>query len=120
SVLRGISLVNDSPSPLHADDFRNGILTPAAVDRIASSARSAHADGALIVAVTRFGLQAGIERRVWLQTKTFLVRSDGDTVLGPFYSLGSDETLPKLIGKGYARSDEEMLAMATGQAARRL
>jgi hypothetical protein len=92
---------------------------PIVEGELSRAAREAEVDAALAVEIDRCGMHAGIEREVWLRVRGLLETSQSAKV-GPFLGVGRARATRKLIGRGYSKTDDELLAQAAQQAVSQL
>lgn len=79
------------------------------------------ADGVVCVALDRSGIRQALFREVWVRLTAYVVMADaGATARGPVYALGVARTAPRLVGRGFLRTDEDLVAEAAETAAARL
>jgi hypothetical protein len=98
----------------------SGLILPASDQVIAAMRRVEAVDGLLFTAVEEFGVSGGLERTVWIRCIAYLARVDTGQIHGPYDAAGWARAFRKLVGKGYQRPDEDLLAAAARSAARQL
>jgi hypothetical protein len=74
------------------------------------------ADGTLLLVIDRFATESGLERGIWLRCAASLQPSGDRSCSGPYYGVGAARAGRKLIGKGFTRTDEQLVAQACDQA----
>jgi hypothetical protein len=95
----------------------------AATERLSAIAAREKSDALLVLSIDRFGMNAGFQREIWVRACAWLYsmrRSGKGELLGPFYALGQASAGRKLIGKGFSRDDDALIAVAADAAAHRL
>lgn len=98
----------------------SGQILPASDQAIAAMRQAQPVDGLLFTAVEDFGISGGLERTVWIRCVAYLARANSLHIDGPFDAAGWARAFRKLVGKGYQRTDEDLLAAAARSAARQL
>jgi hypothetical protein len=116
------TVLRDLASPNHP---REDILSfQPAFDAFAGAiANVRDSDACLLTVMDRFGLNAGLEREVWLRTVAWMWRrvpNSRGVLTGPYYAVGRAVAGRKLIGKGFGRTDDELVRDACAQASTRL
>src|SRR5439155_20767642 len=88
----------------------------------AEYARSEKSDAALVSMVDRFGLNTGLERELWVRAAAYVVLAADGEVRGPFFAIGRARSGRKFFGfgKGFDRTDAELVRSAISQTAHRL
>jgi hypothetical protein len=87
-----------------------------------SLAGAHRAEACLLTVIDHFHTNTGLEREVWLRAIGWLWRADqpGGGFRGPFYAIGRAVAARRLIAKGFARTDDQLVHQAAAQAAMRL
>ncbi len=125
SGLSGLTMVAppvaDSAPPLWQEPEERSVRSSPkpSEESMATYARSAQADAALVIAIDRFGLRTGLEREVWFQVIAYLSPTEGP-MRGPFFAVGRGRVTRKLIGKGYGKDDSQLVRESCQQIARQL
>lgn len=124
SGLSGITVVAppaDSAPPVWQEPAERGARSSPkpSEESMAAYTRAAQADAALVVAIDRFGLRAGLEREIWFQIVAYLMPAEGEA-RGPFFAVGRGRVTRRLIGKGYGKDDSQLVRESCQQIARQL
>jgi hypothetical protein len=89
--------------------------TPDTSPELGALARQANTDAGLAVTVDRCGLHVGIEREVWIRVAGRIETARSEA-FGPLYGVGWARSSRKLLGRGFSRTDAELLDQAARQA----
>ncbi len=81
-------------------------------DASEGASSKSNSDAALHLGIDRFGVRAGVERRVWLRVKAKLDRSGNRTAPPAFYAFGQARTGMTLFQRGFQKTDLQLLAAA--------
>jgi hypothetical protein len=110
----GTEMIRDDSLSFIYDFARAGALFTAKVQ----------SDSCLFAVMDRFGNNTGLEREVWIRTVAWLWKRvdkyEPGVLVGPFFAVGRAVAGRQLFRRGYSRSDDQLIKVATKQAALRL
>lgn len=84
----------------------------ALAEKLLAEARKVGADAVLLVRVDRFGVHDRLYREMWIRLRAHVIRTTDGRWSTPCYGLGVARTAPRLVARGYMRSDDELLKEA--------
>jgi len=78
------------------------------------------ADAVLSITIDRYGMRLGLEREIWVRASAVWAPTDPNRPRSTAFAYGSGRAVRRLLAKGYARTDAQLLADAVDGVARSL